>query len=82
MLLRLKAAFAGGERDFGADANFYMHEAAEATLMNRGLAYEVAHPAVLAKYGTAQQALYHPEVIKQFAGWFSDSYRVFWGIIR
>jgi filamentous hemagglutinin len=83
MMGRLQTAMANGLRSFGADANFYMHEAYEATMMNRGTEYAVAHAAALARYGVSQYALYHPQVIAtlhEAEGIFSEGYLKYWGI--
>ncbi len=66
MLDRLGSAV--GTRVAGADANFYLHEISESTMMGRGMPYDAAHAAALEKYGVSPFRLYHPEVIQQFPG--------------
>jgi hypothetical protein len=57
-----------------------MHEAAEATLMARGLAYETAHAMAIQKYGVSQYSVYHPSVVAALPQWFNNNWRTFWGI--
>jgi filamentous hemagglutinin len=80
MMQRLQDAFAAGQRATGADANFYLHEASEATMMGRGLSYDAAHAAALEKYGVSNFSLYHPEVIQANPGLFNNAWRAFWGL--
>jgi len=83
MIGRLQTAMTNGLRGFGADANFYLHEAYEATLMNRGTSYVVAHAAALTRYGVSQYALYHPQVVNTLhkaEGIFSQAYLNYWNI--
>jgi hypothetical protein len=60
---------------------FYLHEASEATMMGRGIAYPVAHEAALAKYGVSPFALYAREVVAA-SPHFSTSpgWVAFWGL--
>jgi hypothetical protein len=78
MLDRLGSAV--GSRVTGADANFYLHEISEATMMGRGMSYEAAHAAAIEKYGVSPFSLYHPEVIQRFPAEFNNAWRAFWGI--
>ena len=78
MLDRLESAV--GTRVAGADANFYLHEISESTMMCRGIPYDAAHAAALEKYGVSPFSLYHPEVIQQFPGQFNSGWRAFWGL--
>ena len=78
MIERLTKAL--GTRVTGADANFYLHEVAEATMMGRGVSYEAAHAAAIAKYNVSPFSLYHPEVIQQFPAMFNNAWRAFWGM--
>lgn len=78
MLDRLGSAV--GSRVTGADANFYLHEISESTMMGRGMSYEAAHAAAIEKYGVSPFSLYHPEVIQQFPGEFNNAWRAYWGI--
>ncbi|QUH31967.1 hypothetical protein HYG85_08790 [Vallitalea guaymasensis] len=71
---------ANGQPITGADASFYMHEAAEATMMQKGIAYKAAHEAVLQKYNVSPYSVYHPEVIQQFSEWFNQGFKNFWGL--
>jgi hypothetical protein len=80
MIQRLRHALSNGHKIFGPDANFYLHEAHEATLMNCGLIYEVAHPAALGKYGVKEFDLYAPEVIQRFPSAFSTGFKRYWGL--
>jgi len=80
MVARLRSAMESGLRVTGADASFYMHELSESTLMGRGFAYEVAHPAALAKYGVSPYSVYHPEVIAKYSQEFGTPWRDFWGM--
>jgi hypothetical protein len=82
MLGRLRSALADGSPIMGADASFYMHEANEATLMGRGMDYESAHAAALAKYGVSPYSVYAPEVIQAFPERFGPRWFEFWGIDR
>jgi hypothetical protein len=45
MVGRLRDVMSAGTRVTGADANFYLHELNEATLMGRGMSYEAAYGA-------------------------------------
>jgi hypothetical protein len=78
MLDRLGSAV--GSRVTGADANFYLHEISESTMMGRGMSYDAAHAAALEKYGVSPFSLYHPEVIQQFPAEFNNAWRAFWGL--
>ncbi len=80
MIARLRAAMAEGRPVSGADANFYLHEISEATMMDRGAPYEQAHAAALQKYNASPYSVYHPDVIKTLSEWFNDNWRKFWGI--
>jgi hypothetical protein len=63
-----------------ADAVFYMHELSEATLMSKGMPYEVTHWEAIAKYSVNPQSIYAPEVIQQFPELFNPSWFEFWNI--
>ena len=80
MIGRLKDAVASGGRLTGADANFYLHELAEATMMRAGQSYDAGHAAALQKYGHSPYSLYAPEVIKSHPQVFNMNWRSFWGI--
>lgn len=80
MIDRIENALKNGNAITGADASFYMHEAAEATMMQKGIAYEIAHEAVLKKYNVSPYSVYHPEVIQQFSEWFNQGFKNFWGL--
>jgi hypothetical protein len=80
MLARLRAALESNTKISGADASFYMHELSEATMMGRGLTYDVAHEAALSKYGVSPFSVYHPEVIEGLPDSFNSAWRAFWGI--
>lgn len=80
MINRIESALKNGKPITGADASFYMHEAAEATMMQKGISYEVAHEAVLQKYNVSPYSVYHPEVIQQFSEWFNQGFKNFWGL--
>jgi RHS repeat-associated protein len=80
MINRIESALKNGHPITGADASFYMHEAAEATMMQKGISYEVAHEAVLQKYNVSPYSVYHPEVIQQFSEWFNQGFKNFWGL--
>jgi hypothetical protein len=80
MVERLSTALAAGEKVVGADASFYLHELSEATMMQRGLPYEVAHSAALSKYGVSPFSVYHPTVISAFPEQFNSAWRQFWGL--
>ena len=78
MIQRLRTALSEGKTISGADASFYMHELAEATLMDSGMGPREAHDAALAKYGVSPYSVYHPEVISAFFGRFNDNWLNFW----
>jgi hypothetical protein len=78
MIARLRTALQEGRAVSGADAVFYTHEAYEATLMGRGMGWDAAHAAALAKYNVSPFAVYHPEVITRFPDHFSPGYGNFW----
>ncbi len=80
MINRIESALKNGQPITGADASFYMHEAAEATMMQKGISYEVAHEAILQKYNVSPYSVYHPEVIQQFSEWFNQGFKNFWGL--
>ena len=88
MITRLRNALESGQRVSGGDASFYLHEVAEATIMDKLIkggmtfdeAYGIAHQAALDKYGVSRFSVYHPDVIRAFRANFSRLYRVFWGI--
>jgi RHS repeat-associated protein len=82
MLDRLRTAMENGDRVSGADANFYMHEANEATTMNRGLSYPEAHKYALDRYGVIEFDLYHPDVIRQYPADFNSNWWNHWKISR
>ena len=64
MIARLRLAQQNGQKISGADASFYLHEAAEATMMRRGVLYDAAHDAALNKYNVSPFSVYHPDVIQ------------------
>jgi len=74
MINRIESALKNGQPITGADASFYMHEVAEATMMQKGIPYEVAHEAVLQKYNVSPYSVHHPEVIQQFSEWFNQGF--------
>jgi RHS repeat-associated protein len=80
MIGRLRAALSEGRAISGADASFYMHEVAEATMMGRGMSYGAAHSGALAKYGVSPFSVYHPEVVQQFSSAFNSNWASFWGL--
>jgi RHS repeat-associated protein len=80
MIGRLKDAVANGGRLSGADANFYLHELAESTMMEAGQSYEAAHAAALLEYGHSPYSLYAPDVVNAFTHLFNANWRNFWGI--
>jgi hypothetical protein len=86
MIERLKQAVLFGEKISGADANFYLHEIAEATKMKSlsgqvfSDAYTVAHKYAIEKYGVSEFGLYHYDVIENFKEMFSRGYFNFWEI--
>lgn len=77
MIARLKQALANGEKITDGDASFYMHEIAEATMMDHGMSYREAHTLVLKKYDVSPFSVYSPEVIKQFSDRFSIAFKKF-----
>jgi hypothetical protein len=80
MLNGLKEAMQKGHRITGGQASFYMHELYEANLMAKGVAYEVAHSAALAKYGVSPFSVYSADVVRRFPEYFNSSWFRFWGI--
>jgi hypothetical protein len=81
MVQRLENALASGKRVSGADAIFYTHELAEATMMARGILYEEAHAAALKKYGVSPLSVFHPDVIRSLPpGYLNYRWYQFWGI--
>lgn len=80
MLSRIENAMKSGQKITGADASFYMHEAAEATMMKNGMGYVPAHEAALQKYNVSPYSVYHPEVIQQLPEWFNQGFKDFWGV--
>jgi hypothetical protein len=80
MIRRLRSALSQRQAISGADASFYMHEVAEATMMRRGMTYEAAHSGALNKYGVSPYSVYHPEVIAEFSELFNANWRGFWGL--
>jgi filamentous hemagglutinin len=80
MMQRLNDAFSAGQKVTGADANFYLHEASEATMMGRGFSYDAAHAAAIEKYGVSPFSLYHPEVIQANPLMFNNAWRNYWNL--
>jgi hypothetical protein len=80
MIGRLRAALTEGRAISGADASFYMHEVAEATMMGRGMTHGAAHSGALAKYGVSPFSVYHPEAVKEFSSAFNSNWTSFWGL--
>jgi hypothetical protein len=81
MVQRLENALASGKRVSGADAIFYTHELAEATMMAKGILYEEAHAAALQKYGVSPLSVFHPDVIRSLPpGYLNYRWYQFWGI--
>lgn len=80
MIYRIESALKSGQAITGADASFYMHEAAEATMMQGGSSYKAAHEAALQKYSVSPFSVYHPEVIQNFSEWFNQGFKDFWGL--
>ncbi len=75
MMQGLQDAFAAGQKVTGANGNFYLHEASEATFMGNGLSYDAAHAAALGKYGVSPFSLYTPEVIQENPTLFNNAWR-------
>jgi len=75
MMQNLQDAFAAGQNVTGANANFYLHEASEATFMGNGLSYDAAHAAALSKYGVSPFSFYTPEVIQANPTLFNNVWR-------
>ena len=71
---------ANGQKITGADASFYMHEIAEATMMQQGMAYDIAHLLALEKYEVSPFSVYSPDVIRQFPEMFSKGFMKFWNL--
>lgn len=65
MIQRLEQAMKNNQSLTGADASFYIHEAAEATKMSSGMEYAEAHQFALNKYQVSSFSVYHPDVINQ-----------------
>ena len=80
MITRLKTSLANGETITKGDASFYMHEIAEATMMNKGMSYDKAHMLALEKYDVSPFSVYSPEVIKQYPEMFGTGFKKFWNI--
>ncbi|WP_232443013.1 hemagglutinin repeat-containing protein [Burkholderia ubonensis] len=80
MLQRLQNAFANGQSVTGADANFYLHELTESTLMRQGMTYDAAHAAAVTKYGVSPYLLYAPEVIDANPSLFNNAWRAAAGL--
>ncbi len=80
MIGRLRDAMKAGTRVAGPDANFYLHELNEATLMGRGMTYEVAHAAALGKYGVSPFSLYAPSVVQAYPALFNSAWFTYWGL--
>lgn len=79
MLSRLRQARDANKRVFNGDANFFLHEAAEATMYKKkGWGWDKAHPAALQKYGVNDFTVYSTEVINEFSGYFSQGFKDFW----
>ena len=79
MLLKLRQARDANERVYNGDANFFLHEVAEATMYKKkGWGWEKAHPAALQKYGVSDFAVYSKEVINKYSGYFSQGFKDFW----
>ena len=80
MMQNLQDAFAAGQKVTGANANFYLHEASEATFMRNGLSYDAAHAAALSKYGVSPFSLYAPNVIEANPTLFNNAWRAAAGL--
>jgi hypothetical protein len=80
MVSRLRNALASGSPVTGADASFYLHELSEATMMGRGMSYEAAHGAALAKYGVSPFSVYAPEVVTANPTAFNGNWYDFWSL--
>jgi RHS repeat-associated protein len=80
MLERLRKAHAAKQPLSGADAVFYTHEIAEATLVAKGMEQPLAHASVIEKYGVDSRAIYAPDVVRAFPSEFNNSWKAFWGI--
>jgi len=59
-----------------------MHEVTEATMMNKGTSYEIAHQAALSKFDVSPFSVYHPDVIKALPYQFNDNWYDFWGLLK
>ena len=82
MITRVENALKGGGQLVGADANFYLHEIKETTLMGKGMSYAEAHAAALKAYGHVEFDLYHPNVISSMPEEFGSKWFEHWGICR
>lgn len=69
MIQRIETALKSGRYISDADANFYMHELYEFTIMRgseyTNKSYKLAHDAALLKYGVSSFAVYHPVAMKE-----------------
>jgi hypothetical protein len=80
MLDRIRGALTSGQKITGGDAVFYIHEAAEATMMSNGMTYGAAHAAALERYAVSPFSVYPPEVIQALPNSFNENWFKFWGI--
>jgi filamentous hemagglutinin len=80
MLQRLQNAFASGQSVTGADANFYLHELSDSTMMAQGMSDDAAHTAALVKYGVSPFSLYAPQVIEANPELFNNAWRAAAGL--
>lgn len=63
MIARIESHIKDGKKLTGADANFYMHEIKERTLMRKGASLDDAHNTALDTYKASQYSVYHPDVV-------------------
>jgi len=80
MIKRIQNSLNNGNVITGADANFYLHELKEASLMQGGMPYSAAHQAALNFYGISPYSLYDPTVIQQLPDVFNSNWFNYWEI--
>lgn len=64
----------------GAYKDFYEHELTESIFMQQGYGYNEAHNMALEMHNVQPQALYSPEIIKEYPKWFNKMDFEYWEI--
>ena len=76
----IEEMLANDQKLTGAYKDFYEHELTESALMEEGYSYKQAHNKALEIHNVEPQALYPPQIVKEYSKWFNKKDYEYWGI--